>query len=201
MSIALLVACAALITVTAVSINEQDLSRPTNELKFNAINARTDVLRTTIDEVIVNNRLVGAGLRYWTDPADPRATPHNWVIGELAEGGAIALLGLLGLLGATALALRRSTALLAELAMLAFVFRVTQGLADIFWVAGPLTAALILAGMGLTNDPGTDDDPRTDLDPHDTVPLDDDTDLRPLGGWRARPPSRVGYDRLSPRAP
>jgi len=56
------------------------------------------------------------------------------------------------------LALRRSTAYLAELAMLAFVLRVTQGFADIFWVAGPLTAALILAGLGLTNDPGTDDD-------------------------------------------
>ncbi|MCU0309548.1 MAG: O-antigen ligase family protein [Acidimicrobiales bacterium] len=157
-SIALLVACAALITVTAVSINERDLSRPSNELKFNAINTRTDVLRSTWSEVIVENRLVGAGLRFWTDPAEPRPTPHNWVIGELGEAGVIGLAGVLVLLGATALALRRSPALLAELAMLAFVLRVTQGFADIFWVAGPLTAALILTGLGLTADPGTEDD-------------------------------------------
>jgi hypothetical protein len=157
-SIALLVACAALLALTAVSINERDLSRPTNELKFNAINTRTDVLSTTFNDVFLDNRLVGAGLRYWTDPAAPFPTPHNWVVGELAEGGVIALAGILVLLGATAIALRRSTALLAELAMLAFVLRVTQGFADIFWVAGPLTAALILTGLGITNDPGVDDD-------------------------------------------
>lgn len=158
-SIALLLACGALLVVTAVSINERDLSRPAAEQRSNAINARTDVLRTTFNDVFLDNRLVGAGLRYWTDPAAPFPTPHNWAVSELAETGVIGLAGLLVLLGATALALRRSIAYLAELAMLAFVLRVTQGFADIFWVAGPLTAALILVGLGLTNDPGTDDDP------------------------------------------
>ncbi len=36
---------------------------------------------------------------------------------------------------------------------MALALRVTQGLADIFWVAGPLTVALILVGMGLTDRP------------------------------------------------
>lgn len=157
-SIALLLACGALITITAVSINERDLSRPTDELKFNAINSRTDVLSTTFNDVFLDNQLVGAGLRYWTDPAAPYPTPHNWAVGELAETGLIGLGGMFVLLGATALALRRSRAALAELAMLAFVLRVTQGFADIFWVAGPLTCALILTGLGATNDPGTADD-------------------------------------------
>jgi len=158
-SIALLLACGALFVVTALSINERDLSRPAAEQKFNAINTRSDVLRTTFNDVFPDNRLVGAGLRYWTDPAAPFPTPHNWAVGELAETGVIGLAGLVVLLGATALALRRSRAYLAELAMLAFVLRVTQGFADIFWVAGPLTAALILVGLDLTNGPGTADDP------------------------------------------
>ena len=57
------------------------------------------------------------------------------------------------LLVGTVLALRRSTAALAVLGMMALMLRVTQGLADIFWVAGPLTIALILVGMGLTPTP------------------------------------------------
>ena len=34
------------------------------------------------------------------------------------------------------------------LGAMAFVCRLTQGMADIFWVAGPLTIALLLVGHG-----------------------------------------------------
>jgi len=154
-SITILVACIGLLAVTAVSINDRDLSRSDSDLQFNAINARTEVISTVMREVWLKNRFVGGGLRYFNDPDRPYPTPHNLVVGELTEAGLVGLVGLVGLLIATVLALRRSRAELAGLAMMALVLRFTQGLADIFWVAGPLTVAMILVGLGITDDPGT----------------------------------------------
>ena len=101
--------------------------------------------------------LLGGGLRYFTDPSSPTIAPHNLVISELAEVGIIGRAGMITLLIATFLALRRSRSQLAVLAMMALVLRVTQGMAEIFWVAGPLTIAIILVGMGLTEDPSDED--------------------------------------------
>ncbi len=146
--------CIGLLAVSAISLNERDLSRTDSGQQFNAINTRTDVIKQAIDEVWLKNRFVGGGLRYFADPARPYVAPHNLIVSELAEAGLIGLLGLATLLTATVMALRRSRADLAMLAMMAFVLRVTQGLADIFWVAGPLTIAVILVGMGLIEAPG-----------------------------------------------
>ena len=56
------------------------------------------------------------------------------------------------------MALRRSKGRWWCVGAMALVLRVTQGLADIFWVAGPLTVALILVGMGLADDPDAEGD-------------------------------------------
>jgi hypothetical protein len=158
-SIGILVVCVGLLTVSAISLNTRDLERSESAQKFNAINTRTDVIKQALDEVWGKNRFVGGGLRYFVNPARPYATPHNLIVGEMAESGIIGLLGLAALLIATVMALRRSSAPLAVLGAMAFVLRVTQGMADIFWVAGPLTVALILVGMGLTEEPGTEAQP------------------------------------------
>ena len=153
-SIGLLLICLVLLVFTAMSLQANDLSRPADEQKFNSINSRTNVYEEAIQKVWLKNRFVGGGLKYFRDPERAYPTPHNIVIGELAEAGLIGLAGLTVLLVATAVALRASpTTDLAVLGMMAFVCRLTQGMADIFWVAGPLTIALLLVGMGLTPDP------------------------------------------------
>jgi O-antigen ligase len=152
-SVGLLLICLVLLVFTAMSIQATDLSRPAAEQKFNSINSRTNVYEEAIQKVWLNNRFVGGGLKYFRDPERAFPTPHNIVIGELAEVGVIGLAGLSILLVATAVALRRARTDLAVLAMMAFVCRLTQGMADIYWVAGPLTIALLLVGMGLTPDP------------------------------------------------
>ncbi|HEY6533988.1 MAG TPA: O-antigen ligase family protein [Acidimicrobiales bacterium] len=150
-STGIVVVCVALVALSAVSVNANDLSRPADEQKFNSINSRTSAYEQAIGEVWAKNRIVGGGLRYFRTPGGGYVTPHNLVVGEMAEAGLIGLFGLLVLLTATALALRRSVGDLAVLGMMALVLRVTQGLADIFWVAGPLTAPLILVGMGVAD--------------------------------------------------
>ena len=157
-SIGVLVVALALLVVSALSLSANDLSRPAEEQQFNSINTRTDGYELAIEEVWTKNVLTGGGIRYFTDPPRPYPTPHNLVISELAEAGIIGLAGLATLLIATVLALKRSRTELAVLGMMALVLRVTQGLADIFWVAGPLTVAVILVGMGLTEDPAADED-------------------------------------------
>ena len=163
-SIGILLVCLVLLVFTAMSLQANDLSRPAAEQKFNSINSRTNVYEEAIQKVWLKNRFVGGGLKYFRDPARAFPTPHNIVIGELAEAGLIGLAGLTVLLVATAVALKRARTDLAVLGMMAFVCRLTQGMADIYWVAGPLTIALLLVGMGLTPDP-TDpapDGPRGD---------------------------------------
>jgi O-antigen ligase len=154
-----LVLAIVLLVFTAMSLQANDLSRPAAEQKFNSINSRTNVYQEAIQKIWLKNRFVGGGLKYFKDPARSYPTPHNLFIGELAEVGLIGLAGLLVLLGAVILALRRSATDLAVLGAMAFVCRLTQGLADIFWVAGPLTIAVLLVGMGLADDP--DDDAST----------------------------------------
>jgi hypothetical protein len=70
------------------------------------------------------------------------------------------LVGLVGLLAATFYALRKSRSQLAMMSAMVFVVRLTQGFVDLYWVAGPLTIALILTGMGLTDGRPDDIDPR-----------------------------------------
>ena len=156
-SIGILVVAVGLLAVSAISLNTRDLERPDDQLRYNAINSRTEGIRQSLDEVWAKNRFVGGGLRYFANPARPYATPHNVVVSEMSEAGLIGLFGLIVLLVATMMALRRSHAPLVVLGTTAFVLRVTQGMADIFWVAGPLTVALILVGMGLTEEPSTED--------------------------------------------
>ena len=158
-SIGILVICLALLGYTAASLNANDLSRPQDEQQFTSINTRTDTYEAAIKEVWRPSPLIGGGLRYFTDPSSPTIAPHNLVISELAEVGIIGLAGMITLLIATFLALRRSRSQLAVLAMMALVLRVTQGMAEIFWVAGPLTIAIILVGIGLTEDPSDEDSP------------------------------------------
>jgi hypothetical protein len=152
-SIGVLALCLALLGLTAASVQASDLSRPADKQKFNSINSRTNVYEEAIQKVWANNRFVGGGLRYFNDPERVYPTPHNLFIGELAEAGVIGLVGLLVLLVALLLALRRSPSELAVLGAMALVLRATQGLADIYWVAGPLTIGLVLVGMGLADDP------------------------------------------------
>jgi len=163
-SIGILLVCLVLLVFTAMSLQANDLSRPAAEQKFNSINSRTNVYEEAIQKVWLKNRFVGGGLKYFMAPDRAFPAPHNLVISELAEAGLIGLAGLTVLLVATAVALKRARTDLAVLGMMAFVCRLTQGMADIYWVAGPLTIALLLVGMGLTPDP-TDpapDGPRGD---------------------------------------
>ena len=151
--------CVGLLAVSAVSLNESGLSPTEAEQKFNSINSRTDTLDQAIDEVWLNNRFVGGGLRYFTDPARPYTDPSQ--PGSSENWPRVGLIGLgrstQPLLIATVLALQKIRGSTWPcFGVMALVLRVTQGLADIFWVAGPLTVALILVGMGLTADPGTD---------------------------------------------
>jgi hypothetical protein len=167
LSVGVLVVALVLLVFTAMSIQANDLSRGADAQKFNSINSRTNVYEEAIQKVWLKNRFVGGGLKYFRDPERAFVTPHNIVIGELAEAGIIGLAGLTVLLLATAVALKRARTDLAVLGMMAFVCRLTQGMADIYWVAGPLTVALLLVGMGLTPDP-TDGGP-------DMTPQDDTT--------------------------
>lgn len=153
-SIAVLGLCGVLIAVTFVSVNTRDLSRSVEDQKFNAINTRLDTIDTTLQKVFLPNPIGGGGLRFWGDRALNTGAPHDLVVGELGESGVVGFVGFVGLLGITAVALKRGRDDLAMLGLLAFVVRVTQTSADIFWVAGPLTVALIIAGMGLTDRPG-----------------------------------------------
>ncbi len=146
-----MVVCVALVALSAVSVNANDLSRPADEQKFNSINTRTSAYDQAIQEVWLKNRFVGGGLRYFLTPGGGYVAPHNLIVSEMAETGLFGLVGLLLLLLATALALRRSAGDLAVLGATALTLRVTQGLADIFWVAGPLTIALIMVGMGVSD--------------------------------------------------
>ena len=150
-SAGIVIVCVALAAASAVSVSANDLSRPADEQKFNSINTRIDAYEQAINDVWVKNRFIGGGLRYFLTPGGGYVAPHNLVVSEMAEAGLIGLLGLLLLLLATALALRRSKGDLAVLGAMALVLRVTQGLADIFWVAGPLTIALMLVGMGIAD--------------------------------------------------
>ena len=153
---ALLVLCGAVIALTYVSVSTRDLSRSETEQKFNAINTRLDVVDTTLEVVWRPSPVVGGGLRFWTNPDALLVAPHDLIIGELGEAGVVGLAGLVALGWATIVALRRGRSDLATMALMVFVFRLTQGTADIFWVAGPLTISLILAGMGLTAEPDDD---------------------------------------------
>lgn len=152
-SIAVLGLCFVLIIITFVSVNTRDLSRSAEDQKFNAINSRLDTIDTTLQKVFRPNPVGGGGLRFWRDPTLNAGAPHDLVVGELGESGVVGFLGFLLLLTATAIALKRGRDDLAMLGLLAFIVRVTQASADIFWVAGPLTVALIVAGMGLTDSP------------------------------------------------
>ena len=126
-SAGIVVVCAALVALSAVSVNANELSRPADEQKFSSINSRTSAYEQALGEVWAKNRLVGGGLRYFRTPGGGYVTPHNLVVGEMAETGLIGLFGLLVLLTATALALRRSVGDLAVLGTMALVLRVTQG--------------------------------------------------------------------------
>ena len=150
-SAGIVILCVALAAASAVSVSANDLSRPPDEQRFNSINTRFSAYDQAINEVWVKNRFIGGGLRYFLTPGGGYVAPHNLVVSEMAETGLFGLMGLLLLLLATALALRRSKGDLAVLGAMALVLRVTQGLADIFWVAGPLTIALMLVGMGISD--------------------------------------------------
>lgn len=152
----LLVLCAGVIGLTYASVNARDLSRSDNEQKFNAINTRLEVVDVTLDVVWRPSPVVGGGLRFWSDPDRLLSAPHDVIIGELGEAGVVGLAGLVTLCWATVVALRRGRSDLATMSLMVLVLRLTQGTADVFWVAGPLTVSLILAGMGLTTEP-TDD--------------------------------------------
>ncbi len=154
-SIAVLGLCGVLIVGTFVSVNTRDLSRSEQDQKFNAINTRLDTIDSTLQLVFRPNPVGGGGLRFWSDPTTPAGAPHDLVVGELGEAGLVGFLGFVVLLGATAVALKRGRDDLAMLGLMAFVMRVTQTSADIFWVAGPLTVALIVTGVGLTDEPGS----------------------------------------------
>ena len=152
-SIALAASALALVAISAISIQIRDLDRPAGELKFNTFNSRFTDLSEAIDEVFRPSPLTGGGLKYFNTPGAKRVAPHNLVVNELAESGVLGLVGATVLIGATIVALRRSRSEFAVLGLLVFGVRLLQGMADVYWVAGPLTIALIVAGMGLAEAP------------------------------------------------
>lgn len=147
-----------LLAFAAISVKQTDLDRPVSERQFNAVNTRLATYESAID-IWRQNRFIGAGLSYWTDPSRSLLSPHNLVVSELAEGGLIGLTGVVVLLATTVVTLRRRHGDLVDLGLSALVLRIAQGMVDIFWVAGPLTAPMILVGMALVDEPDDADDP------------------------------------------
>jgi O-antigen ligase len=159
-SLLVLVGAAILLAFSLISLDSRDLSRTDQSAQFNSINSRTNVYNFVLTNVWGQNRFVGAGLRYYMNPANLTVPAHDIVIGEMGEAGLSGLVGLVGLLAATFYALRKSRSQLAMMSAMVFVVRLTQGFVDLYWVAGPLTIALILTGMGLTDGRPDDIDPR-----------------------------------------
>lgn len=192
-AILVLGACVVIGTLSMFSFQETELSRTESEQKFGSVETRIDAFDETINNVWGPSKLTGGGMRYWNDPANRVPTPHNIVVGELGEAGLLGLAGLIVLVVATVIALRRGRGDLAVLGFCALITRLVQGFADIFWVAGPLTAAMIMVGIGLADDPEHDDGAVADDAPaSDATSPVDTMDALAASAGRAPAPPRKG---------
>jgi hypothetical protein len=145
--------------VVVVSANHElrDRSDP-----FNGVNSRR-----TADaqawQAFRDDKLFGAGIRYFASGHGTVIEPHSVVYSSLAESGLVGAAGLLVLVGFSASVLRRRSSTLALLALLALALRLIESLAAIFWVAGPGTILWLVIGLALgMSKPGVTVVPRGD---------------------------------------
>ena len=146
-----LVGAALLIAMTYFTINATFAS-DTNDgaARFNSVNSRVATYDAAL-RLWRHDPLVGVGLKFWRDPALAAQTafgePHDLVVSALAESGLIGLSGLVVLVVGGLVVVRRSRAQLAALAGAILLANVVDSLVGIYWVAGTLTFAWIVAGL------------------------------------------------------
>jgi O-antigen ligase len=141
----------ALVTMVLVSFKATE-TKPDRNSQFSPINTRLSAQRATID-LWEGNPVVGAGLRFWLDPATNwnNTEPHNWVVATLGESGVVGLVATLCLFGATLRALRGVSNELGSLALFAVGLKLTGSLFDIFWVAGTMMVPWVLVGIAVAS--------------------------------------------------
>jgi O-antigen ligase len=146
-----LLAAFALITMVFLSF-EAVKEAPNRNSQFNPINSRLSTQAATLD-VWRQDPVVGAGIRFWLDPAIhwQHTEPHNLVAATLGEAGLIGIAATLLLFGATLRVLRRIPNELGSLALFAVLLKLLASLFDIFWVAGTMMVPWVLVGIAVAS--------------------------------------------------
>ncbi|MCD9622746.1 O-antigen ligase family protein [Rhabdothermincola salaria] len=135
-----------LMALVAVSVSERDLAPDASP--GNAVATRAEVFGQALD-LWREQPVLGAGVRYFTDPDLETSVAHNIVVNELGEAGVVGLAGVVLVLWVTWRAVRRSRSDLAMLGTMIFVVEVVAALLDVFWVAGRVGCAYVFIGMAL----------------------------------------------------
>jgi len=135
--------------VAMIWVTSQNLTEDSPEAKFNSLNTRVETYDSALD-IWSAQPVLGAGLRYWNDPAhEGSGEPHNVILASLGESGLVGTVGLLVLLTMVIAALRRRQDQAGRLAIYLLVAHVVNGLADIYWVAGRGTLPWLVVGLAV----------------------------------------------------
>ena len=116
--------------------------------QFNSVNSRLSTYERVLD-LWRQQRLAGAGLRFWHDRSLAAGEPHNLVIAALGETGVIGLAAVVLLNTMVLAALIRHRSALSRLAIYLLLVQIVDGLGDIYWRAGTGTLPWLVVGLAL----------------------------------------------------
>jgi hypothetical protein len=149
-----------MVGIAAVTYQARDAKLTPDEARFGSVETRVDDYEAAWQHAIRPNPLVGAGPGWFALPGSPYSVPHDIVIAELSEVGALGLLALCWFLWRVLRTSGRTGTDLGQAAWYAVVARILATTVDIFWVAGPTTLPFLLVGLAVGDAPSDGVAPR-----------------------------------------
>jgi O-antigen ligase len=142
-----------LVAIAAVTFQQRDAKLTPDEAKFGSVETRITTYDIAWRSAIKPHPVLGAGPGWFERPGSPGGAPHDIVIGELSEVGALGLAALLWFLWRVLRTTNQVDTDISRVAWYALLARVLASTVDIFWVAGPTTLPFLLVGLAVGEEP------------------------------------------------